>query len=192
MDQPQILHVTLEVRRHPGYYIFNIVIPMFMLVLMSAGSWVIPAEQIADRLSASFTLVLTAVAYKYNVVQTVPPIGHLTWLDAYNIMCYVFLFLVVVENCLAFEYQDVKFYGGSIDFHAKRILGALFASANLVFGIFACCARGWPSRIVQRKLGRKRSELPKWTDGMLSPTGSMSCFGGTSDRDQSVSGEPAP
>ena len=71
----QILHVTLQVRRNPWYYVSNIVVPMFSIVLLSGSSFVIPAEKIQDRLSASLTLVLTAVAYKYTLCRLRLPLA---------------------------------------------------------------------------------------------------------------------
>ena len=170
----QVLHVTLEVRRHPGYYVWNIVLPMFMLVVMSTSSFFIDHEQIQDRLSASLTLVLTAVAYKYNVVQTVPPIGHLTWLDKYNIMCFFFLFLVVVENCAAKKCPSLEpwFIG---------ILVGGFTLSILWFALWAWLAVRWPSRIARKKL--KKKELPIWEQlDTLSPR-SFGCHVNESDEE---------
>ena len=66
-------------------------------------------------------------------------------------MCYFFLFLVVVENCIACKYEDIESY-------TIPILCCGFGFSNLCFWIFACCAYRWPSRIAQQKL--KRKELP--------------------------------
>ena len=150
-------------------------LPMFMLVVMSASSFFIEAKEIQDRLSASLTLVLTAVAYKYNVVQTVPPIGHLTWLDKYNIMCFFFLFLVVAENCAAKKFPSLEpwFIG---------ILVGGFTLSILWFALWAWLAVRWPSRIARTKL--KKKVLPIWEEiHGLSPR-SFSCH--VSDDDEEL------
>ena len=171
----QVINVTLEVRRNPGYYVNNLVIPMFMIVTMSGSSFFIPPENIQDRLAASLTLVLAAVAYKYNVVQTVPPIGYHTWLDGYVLMSYGFLFLVVVENCGA--YLLVRKYGydskDSYSWESYIVipLSICFLVLNLGFAVYASCARRWPSRLAQKKLEKKRkNELPLVNiPGVISP-----------------------
>mmetsp|Transcript_40699 Transcript_40699/g.64005 ORF Transcript_40699/g.64005 Transcript_40699/m.64005 type:complete len:499 (-) Transcript_40699:100-1596(-) len=180
----QILHVTLQVRRNPWYYVSNIVVPMFSIVLLSGSSFVIPAEKIQDRLSASLTLVLTAVAYKYNVVQTAPPIGYHTWLDWYVLMCYGALFAVVMENCISYivfwntedqitkDYQQTKDYQNHV-FVERRVVFTMFIAfllLNLAFGLVACRARSLPSRIAKRLKENKEREVP-WLENfdVLSP-----------------------
>jgi len=100
-----LLHITVMMQRIFWFYMSNVVIPMFIIVTLSACSMVIPINHIGERLAASLTCVLTAVAFKYVVAQMVPIIGYDTWLDEYVLMCFVFLALIVLENCLAHAYQ---------------------------------------------------------------------------------------
>lgn len=128
-----------------------------MIVVMSGSSFCIPPEQIQDRLSASLTLVLAAVAYKYNVVQTVPHIGYLTFMDWYVLMCYLFLFFVVVENCAAFLFLQDR----EKEKYLVASLCAVFLLCNVGFAWFAWRSRRWGSRISQDKLGERRdNEIP--------------------------------
>lgn len=164
----QILHVTLQVRRNPWYYVSNIVVPMFSIVLLSGSSFVIPAEKIQDRLSASLTLVLTAVAYKYNVVQTAPPIGYHTWLDWYVLMCYGALSAVVLENCISYQTKD---YQNHVVIERTMVctMFIVFLLFNLGFGIAASHARSLPSRIARRLKEEKEREVPWLEENVLSP-----------------------
>ena len=52
----------------------------------------------ADRLSVTLTLMLTAVAYKFIVASALPQVSYLTSLDTYVLVCFLFLFLISVEN----------------------------------------------------------------------------------------------
>ena len=187
----QILHVTLQVRRNPWYYVSNIVVPMFSIVLLSGSSFVIPVEKIQDRLSASLTLVLTAVAYKYNVVQTAPPIGYHTWLDWYVLMCYVALFSVVMENCISYivfwhtqdqntkDYQQTKGYQNHVSIERWVVFGMsiVFFGFNLKFVRDAYRAKSLPSRVARRLKENKEREVP-WLEGfdVLSPRSACSSF----------------
>mmetsp|Transcript_47281 Transcript_47281/g.110579 ORF Transcript_47281/g.110579 Transcript_47281/m.110579 type:complete len:359 (-) Transcript_47281:53-1129(-) len=96
--------ISVNLQRIPWFYVSNIVVPMATIVLMSACSLSIDPNDVAGRLSASLTLVLTAVAYKYIVAQMVPNIGYNTWLDWYVLMCWAFLVFIVLENCVALYY----------------------------------------------------------------------------------------
>lgn len=182
----QILNVTLQVRRNPWYYVYNIVVPIFLIVLMSGSSFVIRPKEIQDRLAASLTLVLTAVAYKYNVMQAVPPVGYLTWLDYYMLMCYVSLFLVVAENCwvyLEFEKRESDFAYNPVlydefrnaEFHYIQILSYIFFACNIAFFLVACRARWWPGRVSGRKAKKDRLPCVTYPDAQLSRCQSFSC-----------------
>lgn len=65
-------------------------LPNFLLSVLVFTSWAIPAEELADRLSVTLTLVLTSVAFKYMVAQELPKISYLTLLDKYILMSFFF------------------------------------------------------------------------------------------------------
>ena len=152
--QRQRLNVTVQLERIPWYYVSNIVGPMILIVLMSGCSFVIPSKDVADRLSASLTLVLTAVAYKYVVSQMVPPIGYSTRLDRYVTWCFAFLFLVVVENCLAYYLSPYWLW---FDLMAGLLLLLAFMVCTTYFGCQARYAMKKPSSLC-RKIHRKKEK----------------------------------
>ena len=84
------LNVTLTMNRIPNYYFTNIIKPTCIITTLSACSLFMPDKDLANRLSATLTLLLTAVAYKYLVAQMVPPIGYSTALDKYVMICFTF------------------------------------------------------------------------------------------------------
>ena len=118
------LNVTLSMNRIPHYYFTNIVLPACIITTLSACSLFMPAKDLANRLSATLTLLLTAVAYKYLVAQLVPPVGYSTVLDKYVMICFLFLGLMAVENCMAFHLQ-------LISEHEATLCGILFAGFGL-------------------------------------------------------------
>ena len=160
--QRQRLNVTVQLERIPWYYVSNIVGPMILIVLMSGCSFVIPFKDVADRLSASLTLVLTAVAYKYVVSQMVPPIGYSTRLDRYVTWCFAFLFLVVVENCLAYYLSP---YWGWFDLTAGLLLLLAFMVCTTYFGCKALQDMKKPSSLC-RKIQRKKEKRDDEGDHM--------------------------
>ena len=83
------------------YYVYNVVVPMAAFSLMSCLSFVIPVDDVSDRLSISLMLVLTASAYRYAVMTMLPQIAYLTLLDAYIFFCMAFIFVVTLENGFA-------------------------------------------------------------------------------------------
>eukprot|EP00439_Symbiodinium_sp_Y106_P063227 s2004_g9.t1 len=146
-----LLHVTVQMQRVPWFYFLNIVVPMFTIVAMSACYTQIKAKEIADRLSTSLTLVLTAVAYKYLVAQMVPAIGYSTWLDKYVLMCWFFLAGIVLENCLALK----NFY--RTELVAAAVLYSSFAVCNIRFAKWAWDVY-WAQRTKLSPHGREHEE----------------------------------
>jgi len=59
-----ILHVAVIAKRIPTYYFWNVFVPMFLIVLMEGGAFVIDPGDEADRYSVTLTLSLVVVAYK--------------------------------------------------------------------------------------------------------------------------------
>ena len=86
-------------RKH-GYYSWNVFLPTFMLTLMSVATFAVPAGDVADRLGVILTLVLTSVAFKFIVAQSLPKIPYNTCLDWYVLISFVIL-SAIVTNCAA-------------------------------------------------------------------------------------------
>ncbi|XP_071501767.1 uncharacterized protein [Diadema antillarum] len=96
-----IYHITTHVQRKPGFYIWNIALIMLLIVLLTFSSFVVDRTLPADRLSVTVTLLLTAVAFKYVVSQSLPLISYLTLLDKFVLCCLIFHCLVVGQNALS-------------------------------------------------------------------------------------------
>ena len=88
---------------------------MLVLTSLTGLTWAVPPADVADRLSVSLTLVLTAVAYKLTVPQSIPQVAYLTLLDKFVSLCFVFMVLVAVENSLVGGYDPGDWTIGSTD-----------------------------------------------------------------------------
>ena len=103
----------------------------------------VPRTDVADRLSVSLTLVLTAAAYKFVVASMLPQISYFTMLDHYVLMCSGFLFLVVIENGV----MSTNTWAGNtlnstamdnMDETVVQTLLALFLATNVWFVVMSC------------------------------------------------------
>lgn len=66
----------MQVERYDAFYMYNIIFPLFLIVMMSFGSLFFPAEELDSRLSVTLTLVLTSVAFKFVVADSLPKISY--------------------------------------------------------------------------------------------------------------------
>ena len=91
----------MVVTRKPGYYVWNVLMPMLFISAISLGAFEAPREEVPDRLSVSMTMLLTAVAFKLQISASTPQIGYLTLLDKYVLYCFFLIAGVCLENILA-------------------------------------------------------------------------------------------
>ena len=78
----------------------------------------IPAEYLADRLSINLTLLLTAMAFKWVLAESLPPTPYLTVMEKYVIATFVILFVQGVSfwfladalnyRCVPLEYAGTS------------------------------------------------------------------------------------
>ena len=93
-----ILTISVVVGRKPGYYVWNIVVPLLVINGISLGSFAIPSSDTADRLSVSMTMVLTLVAFKLQISDKLPDLSYLTLLDEFVLASFFFVGFISVQN----------------------------------------------------------------------------------------------
>ncbi|XP_070560478.1 neuronal acetylcholine receptor subunit alpha-9-II-like isoform X2 [Ptychodera flava] len=127
-------HITAHVQRRIGFYLWNVALIMFLIMCMTFASFSVDPFEPADRLSVTLTLLLTSVAFKFVVSQSLPTISYLTILDKYILFCMTFQCIMVVQNATASVYTDVK-DAKLFDLICITCLACLVAVAHLSFGI---------------------------------------------------------
>ncbi|KAI8500090.1 hypothetical protein Bbelb_224070 [Branchiostoma belcheri] len=79
-----LYNITAHVQRKMGFYVWNIAFIMFLIMALSFTAFSVPPNEPADRLGVTLTLLLTSVAFKFVVTQSLPTISYLTLLIARN------------------------------------------------------------------------------------------------------------
>ncbi len=95
--------LAITISRIPNFYISNFVLPLLLIVAISwAVFWMdFDSMHLADRLSVSFTSVLTVVAFDFVTADSLPKLPYATLLDRILTISYIFLGLTVLENLIA-------------------------------------------------------------------------------------------
>lgn len=87
---------SIPVARHFGYYVWNVFLPLTLVVLMAFSSlWILPSHA-APRIGVAATSMLTVIAYRFALAQHVPALDYLTRLDAFLLSATAFVFLCMV------------------------------------------------------------------------------------------------
>lgn len=93
----------IDIERIPTFYLTKFILPLLLIVAISwAVFWMdFDTMHLADRLSVSFTSVLTVVAFDFVSAGNLPRLVYPTRLDAMLIVSYLFLALTVLENVVS-------------------------------------------------------------------------------------------
>ncbi len=88
---------TFTGSRELGYYIGKAFVSVAIIVFMSWVVFWISPENIGPRLSVAVTSMLTLIAYRFLLGQSLPPVSYLTRLDYFLLGCTLLVFAALVE-----------------------------------------------------------------------------------------------
>lgn len=88
---------TFTGTRELGYFIGKAFVSVAIIVFMSWVVFWISPENIGPRLSVSVTSMLTLIAYRFLLGQSLPPVSYLTRLDYFLLGCTLLVFAALVE-----------------------------------------------------------------------------------------------
>lgn len=92
------LVAEITVQRDPGFYVTKIMLPLGIIVAISWSVFWMIGDTLADRMSVSFTGVLTSVAYQFIVSESLPRHVYNTFLDGFVLLSFVMMVLTIGEN----------------------------------------------------------------------------------------------
>ena len=91
--------VKLQVQRLSSYYIHAVILPLLMLCVLAFGTFALPIGELGNRLGTVTTLLLTAVAFKFVIGESVPKLPYSTLLDSFVAMT-MFLMFLIAAMCI--------------------------------------------------------------------------------------------
>ncbi|KAG1672801.1 hypothetical protein FOA52_002789 [Chlamydomonas sp. UWO 241] len=97
--------IVFVVKRRPTFYLINIALPVWCIVLFSFISFAFDAAELDVRLQVTLTMVLTLVAFKLSVstAKYLPITSRMSLMDWFMILAFVVVALVALQNFLAFQ-----------------------------------------------------------------------------------------
>lgn len=87
--------VTLEMRRHTQFHIWQMMVPLGIVLGMAFAVFFLPPKDLSDRMSVIIASLLPVVALSYSLHSGLPKISYLTVIDWFFVMAYVFLGLAM-------------------------------------------------------------------------------------------------
>ena len=111
------LLMQIKLIRKPGFYLWKVIIPLIVLVIISWSVFWMSEESLADRISFSLTGILTVVAYQFLISENLPNISYLTLMDAMLSLSFAAIALTVAENIFVdwLNQENLKFLAIKVD-----------------------------------------------------------------------------
>lgn len=133
------LVVEIYITRDPAYYVTKVIVPLSLIVCISWAVFWMDQSNLADRMSISFTGVLTSVAYQYIVSESLPRHIYNTFLDNFVLFSFGLMVLTIVENIFVnVMYTRNKIYQSKrVDQACRLIFPVLFAiGVGILAGVY--------------------------------------------------------
>ena len=95
-EQAEMLF-SFTVTRDWGFYLWKVIIPISLLVLMAWGVFWIASERIEAQVFLSSAALLTLFAFQFVLLSVLPHATYLTRLDQFMILCFVLVFAALLK-----------------------------------------------------------------------------------------------
>lgn len=96
MKQAQVAF-NFDIKRKIFFYLFKIIIPMSLIVLMSWGVFWISPQRLEAQIGLSATAFLTLFAFQFVIASLLPKISYLTRMDRFTMLCSFLVFFALLE-----------------------------------------------------------------------------------------------
>ena len=89
--------LTFQARRHTGYFIVKVILPLLLIVAMSWVVFWIDPQEIGSQVTVAVTAMLTLIAYRFSVGTNLPHVSYLTRIDYFILGSTFLVFFSLVE-----------------------------------------------------------------------------------------------
>jgi len=95
-----VMIVTLKLFRHPGYYVYSVVLPLFLLNLYTISIFFTDFG-LSSKINFLVTLLLAIFTFTFSIRESIPSVPYLTGLEKQITLSILILFIALVEVVMA-------------------------------------------------------------------------------------------
>ncbi|MDH3643134.1 MAG: hypothetical protein OES38_13620, partial [Gammaproteobacteria bacterium] len=92
-----VYEFNLAAARRAEYYLYKVILPLTMIVVMSWGIFWIDPNQLGPQISLASMSMLTLIAFQFTLNAIQPRVGYFTAMDQFTMSSSVLVFLALVE-----------------------------------------------------------------------------------------------
>jgi len=123
----------LTAKRNYNYFVWKIIIPLILIVIMSWAVFWIPPSQLGPQIGLAMTSMLTLIAYRFAIGHVVPNVAYLTRFDKFVFGSTLLVFFAFVEAiiCGSLSHSNNDKLAKRIDWYSRFIFPATFVGILL-------------------------------------------------------------
>jgi neurotransmitter-gated ion-channel len=128
----------IDVTRRSSFYMWKVFVPLLLMVFLSWAVFWIEADDLSNQIQVAVTTILTVIAFAFAISATMPRLPYLTYIDAFFLECYIYVFLAVVELMtvhVTHRSTRRRDLGIRIRRHSRWVIPASFAVTNVVIAV---------------------------------------------------------
>jgi Neurotransmitter-gated ion-channel ligand binding domain/Neurotransmitter-gated ion-channel transmembrane region len=125
----------IDVTRRSSFYLWKVFIPLLLMVFLSWAVFWIEASDLSNQIQVAVTTILTVIAFAFAISATMPRLPYLTYIDAFFLECYIYVFLAVVELMtvhVTHRSEVRRDLGLQIRKYSRWLIPASFVITNLI------------------------------------------------------------
>ena len=125
----------IDVTRRSSFYLWKVFVPLLLMVFLSWAVFWIEADDLSNQIQVAVTTILTVIAFAFAISATMPRLPYLTYIDAFFLECYIYVFLAVVELMtvhITHRSELRRDLGLRIRKYSRWVIPASFVVTNLV------------------------------------------------------------
>src|SRR5260370_6045568 len=88
---------AISVERRSSFYLWRVFLLLLLMVFLSWAVFWIEAIDLSNQIQVAVTTILTVSAFAFAISATMPRLPYLTYIDAFFLECYIYVFIAVVE-----------------------------------------------------------------------------------------------
>jgi len=125
-------------KRYRWYYVWQIIIPLTFIVMMSWGCFWIDPIHPGAQVTVATSSMLTLIAYRFTLGNLIPRLPYMTRMDYFTLLCTTLVFLTFVEVTITtvLSYRKKHVPGRMMDKFSRVIFPAVFVIGTLLSLVF--------------------------------------------------------
>ncbi len=121
-------------KRYFAYYVWQIVLPLAVVVLMSCSAFWLKRSNVSIRITVATSSVLTIIAYRFVLASQLPRLPYMTRMDYFTVGSTLLVFLVLITIVITSHLTDT---------HSDVIARRVDLYARFLFLTVFFCFLGW-------------------------------------------------